>query len=207
LKELRHAHLRADFGSYLQEALLADHFLTRGHSVAKGKAAGNGRNPDLDVVTADFTVTVEVYSPRSWQWRKDWLDDVVDAFKYADIPYAYSVTIDVVVHGMPMDTELLQDVILDTGEDVLTRITSDLMKLDDSAASTTRTYDHRGGELTTRSNSPAWRRLARASGVGSRCRRRSRSFGRTRNSQTCSERSGRKPRSGRPSGGRASCAG
>lgn len=82
LKELREAKLRGEFGSYLQEALLADHFLTRGLRVSKGHR-GNGRNPDLEIVADDFSVTVEAYSPRSWQWRKDWLDDVTDTLKYS----------------------------------------------------------------------------------------------------------------------------
>jgi hypothetical protein len=69
LKELREAKLRGEFGSYLQEALLANHFLTRGLRVSKGRR-GNGRNPDLEIVADDFSVTVEAYSPRSWQWRK-----------------------------------------------------------------------------------------------------------------------------------------
>lgn len=110
LKELRSANLRGEFGSYLQEALLADHFLTRGHSVSKGRA-GNGRNPDLEVATTDFTATVEVYSPRSWQWWRDWLDDVVDTLRYAYVPYAYGATVDVVVHGNPVPTELLEEMI------------------------------------------------------------------------------------------------
>lgn len=148
LKELRNANLRGDFGSYLQEALLADHFLTRGLAVSKGQA-GNGRNPDLEIVASDFTATVEVYSPRSWQWRKDWLDDVVDTLKYADIPYAYSVSVDVLVHGIPVDTELLEKMILDTGRDVLTRLTTDLGNIDETVAGETWMYDHQGGEITT----------------------------------------------------------
>lgn len=148
LKELRNANLRGNFGSYLQEALLADHFLTRGLAVSKGQA-GNGRNPDLEVVAGDFTATVEVYSPRSWQWRKDWLADVVDALKYADIPYAYNATVDVIVHGIPVDTELLEKMILDTGRDVLALLAADLAALDEAAAGVTWTYDHQGGELTT----------------------------------------------------------
>jgi hypothetical protein len=148
LKELRNANLRGDFGSYLQEALLADHFLTRGLGVSKGKA-GNDRNPDLEIVASDFTATVEVYSPRSWQWRKDWLDDVVDTVKYADIPYAYNASVDVVVHGIPVDTEPLERMILDTGRDVLTRLTTDLGNLDETVAGATWTYDHQRGEITT----------------------------------------------------------
>jgi hypothetical protein len=148
LKELRNANQRGEFGSYLQEALLADHFMTRGLSVAKGHAA-NGRNPDLEVAAADFTATVEVYSPRSWQWRKDWLGDVVDTLKYADIPYAYSASVDVAVHGSPVDTELLENMILDTGGAVMTRMTTDLGNLEESTAGATWRYDHSRGDLTT----------------------------------------------------------
>ena len=148
LKELRNANLRGDFGSYLQEALLADHFLTRGLAVSKGQA-GHGRNPDLEIVANDFTATVEVYSPRSWQWRKDWLDDVVDTLKYADIPYAYNASVDVVVHGIPVDTELLEKMILDTGRGVLARLTTDLGNVDESAAGSTWTYEHQHRAITT----------------------------------------------------------
>jgi hypothetical protein len=148
LKELRNANLRGDFGSYLQEALLADHFLTRGLAVSKGQAR-NDRNPDLEIVASDFTATVEVYSPRSWQWRKDWLDDVVDTLKYADIPYAYNASVDVVVYGIPVDTDSLETMILDTGRDVLTRLTTDLGSLDETVAGATWTYDHQRGEITT----------------------------------------------------------
>lgn len=148
LKELRQANLRGEFGSYLQEALLADHLLQRGFSVSKG-LAGEGRNPDLEVDADDFSVTVEVYSPRSWQWRKDWLSDVVDTLKNADIPYAYGATVDVVIHGIPVDAELLEDMILRTGRDVLHRITSDLTHLDQSASGSQLEYEHEGGEMTT----------------------------------------------------------
>jgi hypothetical protein len=148
LKELRNANLRGHFGSYLQEALLADHFLTRGLAVSKGQA-GNGRNADLEIVASDFTATVEVYSPRSWQWRKDWLDDVVATLKYADISYAYNASVDVVVHGIPIDTELLEKMILDTGRDVLTQLTTDLGNLDETVAGATWTYEHQRGEITT----------------------------------------------------------
>jgi hypothetical protein len=148
LKELRNANLRGDFGSYLQEALLADHFLSRGLAVSKGQA-GHGRNPDLEVVASGFTATVEVYSPRSWQWRKDWLDDVVDTLKYADIAYAYNASVDVVVHGIPVDTELLEKMILDTGRGVLSRLTADLGNLDERVDGATWSYDHQRGEITT----------------------------------------------------------
>lgn len=148
LKELRSANLPGEFGSYLQEALLADQFLTRGLAVSKGQA-GNGPIPDLEIVANDFTATVEVYSPRSWQWRNDWLADVGDTLKYADIPYAYKASVDVVVHGIPVDTELLEKMILDTGRDVLARLTTDLGNLDETVAGATWTYEHRGGEITT----------------------------------------------------------
>jgi hypothetical protein len=148
LKELRKAKFRGEFGSYLQEALLADHFLTRGLRVSKGRR-GNGRNPDLEIVADDFSVTVEAYSPRSWQWRKDWLDDVTDTLKYADIPYAYRATVDVEVHGIPVDVELLEDMILRTGRDVLQRLTADLDTLDEAATGVTWRYEHHSGEMTT----------------------------------------------------------
>src|SRR4051794_33139117 len=80
LKELRNAELRGQFGSFLAETSLADHFLRRGLRVAKG-SAGDGRNPDLEVVAPDLSATVEVYSPRSWKAREDWVQDVVDALK------------------------------------------------------------------------------------------------------------------------------
>jgi hypothetical protein len=147
LRELRTANLRGEFGSYLQEALLADHFLSRGLAVSKGHA--KGRNPDLEVVAGDFSLTIEVYSPRSWQWRKDWLADVVDTVKYADIPYAYSASVDVVVEGIPLDAELLEKIILDTGREVLTQITNDLAHLEETSAGSTWSYDHAGREIRT----------------------------------------------------------
>jgi hypothetical protein len=148
LKELRVAKLRGEFGSYLQEALLADHFLTRELKVSKGRA-GKGRNPDLEVVASDFSVTVEVYSPRSWQWRRDWLQDVIDTVKNADIPYAYDAMVDVVVSGIPATVDLVEDLILRTGRDVLHRLSGDLETLDETASGSTREYHHRGDEMTT----------------------------------------------------------
>lgn len=80
--ELCNANLRGQFGSYLQEVMLADHFLSRGLTIRKGER-GNGRNPDLEVAADGFDATIEVYSPRSWQWREDWLGDVRDTLKLA----------------------------------------------------------------------------------------------------------------------------
>jgi hypothetical protein len=109
---------------------------------------GNGRNPDLEVVSDEISLTVEVYSPRSWQWRKDWLDDVVDTLKYADISYAYRATVDVAVDGIP-DVELLEDMIRRTGRDVLQRLTADLEALHEAATGVTWRYEHQGGKMTT----------------------------------------------------------
>ena len=148
LKELREAKLRGEFGSHLAEVLLADHFLARGLVIAKRSSRG-GKNPDLDVDADDFTATVEVYSPRSWHWREDWLDDVRDTLKNADIPYAYAANVDVVVAGTPLHADLLEDMILRTGRDVLGRLHSDLGELDVKTAGTTWRYDHHGEELVT----------------------------------------------------------
>jgi hypothetical protein len=148
LKELREAKLRGEFGSLLAEMLLADHFLQRGLTVSK-RSTGNGKNPDLEVGAVGFSATIEVYSPRSWQWRKDWLEDVRDALKNADIPYAYTAIVDVVVHGAPAAVDLIDDIILRTGQEVLGRLAADLETLHDGAAGSTLTYDHQGGEMTT----------------------------------------------------------
>jgi hypothetical protein len=148
VEELCKANLRGQFGSYLQEAMLADHFLSRGLTVTKAQP-GTGRNPDLEVGADGFDATVEVYSPRSWQWREDWLDDVRDTVKYADVPYAFTAAVDVVVHGLPVDADLLEAMLLDTGREVLRRITADLAMLDETTSGTTWTYAHQGGELTT----------------------------------------------------------
>jgi hypothetical protein len=148
LKELREAKLRGEFGSLLAEVLLADHFLSRGLAVSK-RSPRVGKNPDLEVAAEGFTATVEVYSPRSWHWREDWLDDVRDALKNADIPYAFAATVDIVVTGLPMHADLLEDMILCTGQDVLRRVQADLASLDESAADAVWRYEHEGGEITT----------------------------------------------------------
>lgn len=148
LKELREAKRRGEFGSLLAEVLLADHFLSRGLTVSK-RSSRAGKNPDLDVTADGFTATIEVYSPRSWHWREDWLDDVRDTLKNADVPYAYAATVDIVVNGLPVDADLLEDMILRTGQDVLGRMQADLPTLDENAAGTVWRYEHEGGEMTT----------------------------------------------------------
>ena len=148
LKELRRAEFRGEFGSFLAEVLLADHFLQRGFAVSKG-SAGNGRNADLEVVGANLSATVEVYSPRSWQAREDWIQDVVDTLKNADIPFEYAASVKVDTGGIPMTGDLLEDMILRTGRNVLTQIASDLATLDETIAGTTWTYQHQSVEMTT----------------------------------------------------------
>lgn len=91
LKELRNEKDRGNFGSFLAEALHADHFLQRGLAVARG--AGDVGKPDLEVAAEEFTATVEVYSPRNWQARGDWVGNVIDALKNADVPYEYAATV------------------------------------------------------------------------------------------------------------------
>lgn len=60
LKELRNERDRGNFGSFLAEALHADHFLQRGLAVSRG--SGSGGKPDLEVEADDLTATVKVYS-------------------------------------------------------------------------------------------------------------------------------------------------
>ena len=149
LKELREAKLRGEFGSHLADALLADHFLARGLAVSKRSSRKGDKNPDLDIGAADFTATVEVYSPRGWHWRDDWLNDVRDALKNADIPYAFMATVDVAVPGIPAHADLVEDMLLRTGGDVLRRLEADLSDLDAGAAGSTWRYEHQGGEPIT----------------------------------------------------------
>jgi hypothetical protein len=73
----------------------------------------------------------------------------MDTLKYADIPYAYRATVDVEVHGIPVDVELLEDMILRTGRDVMQRLTDDLAALDEAATPVTWRYEHQSGEMTT----------------------------------------------------------
>jgi hypothetical protein len=148
LKEIREAKLRGDFGSLLAEVLLADHFLTRGAIVSK-RSSRAGKNPDLEVAAEGFAATVEVYSPRSWRWREDWLDDVRDTLKNADIPYAFAATVDIAVNGPPVDADLLEDMILRTGQDVLQRLATELAALDENQARAVWRYEHSGGEMST----------------------------------------------------------
>ena len=88
LKELRNEEDRGNFGSFLVEARLADHFLGRGLGVSRG--SGDGGKPDLEVMAPGFTASVEVYSPRNWQARGDWVGNVIDKLKNADVPYEFS---------------------------------------------------------------------------------------------------------------------
>ncbi len=148
LKELREAKRRAEFGSLLAEVLVADHFLSRGLAVSPRSSRGS-KNPDLDLAADGFTAAVEVYSPRSWHWREDWLEDVSDTLKYADIAYAFAATVDVVVKGVPVHADLLEDMILRTGQDVLRRLEAGLDTLDENAAGAVWRYEHQGGEMTT----------------------------------------------------------
>jgi hypothetical protein len=148
LKELREARLRGEFGSLLAEVLLADHFLSRDLAVSKRSSRG-GKNPDLEVGAEGLAATIEVYSPRSWHWREDWIDDVRDAVKNADIPYAYTATVDIAVNESPVHADLLEDMILRTGQDVLRRVREDLAGLDESATATKRDYEHTGSEMIT----------------------------------------------------------
>jgi hypothetical protein len=127
----------------------SQHFLT----LLRAQFASEGQPPLVAGRSAKIPRTYQwqlpPYSPRSWQWRKDWLDDVVDTVKYADVPYAYDASVDVVVHGIPVDTELLEKMILDTGRDVLTRLTTDFGNLDETVAGATWTYEHQRGAITT----------------------------------------------------------
>jgi hypothetical protein len=149
LKELRGSTMRGEFGSHLADALLIDHFLSRGLTPAKTSSRQGGKNPDVDLRSNGFTATVEVYSPRGWQWRDDWLGDVTDTLKNADIAYEYAATMNVAVVGLPADVDLVEDMILRTGADVLRRLRCDLATLDETATGSTWRYEHIGGELVT----------------------------------------------------------
>lgn len=146
LKNLLAAKSRGEFGSLLAEVLLADHFLSRGLTVS-GHSSPNGKNPDLEVAAAGFTATVEVYSPRSWHWREDWLDDVRDTLKNADIPFAFVATVGVA--GPPVHADLLQDTIVRTGQDVLRRLQVDLDSVEETEVGAVWRYEHEGSEMST----------------------------------------------------------
>jgi hypothetical protein len=148
LKELRNAELRGQFGSFLAETLLADHFLRRDLRVSKGWAA-NGPNADLEVVGAEFSATVEVYSPQSWKAREDWVQDVVDTLKNADVPFEYAASVTVDTGAIPMTPGLFDDAILRTGRAVLDRLETDLKSIDEASAGATRAYTHEGGAIRT----------------------------------------------------------
>jgi hypothetical protein len=145
MKELRNEVDRGNFGSFLAEALLADHFFQRGLTVARGGKTGK---PDLEVGAADFTATVEVYSPRNWQARGDWLGNVVDALKNADVPYEYAASVSVST-AVPMHSDDIEAIIIETGVGVLEGLKNDIATLSVGAAGTTWIYDHAGKPMTT----------------------------------------------------------
>ena len=145
LKELRNEVDRGNFGSFLAEALVADHFLQRGLTVSRGGKTGK---PDLEIGAGDFTATVEVYSPRNWQARGDWLGHVIDALKNADIPYEYAASVSVST-AMPMHSDDVEAIINETGAGLLQRLSDDIAGLTASASGTTWTYDHASKPMTT----------------------------------------------------------
>jgi hypothetical protein len=145
LKELRNEVDRGNFGSFLAEALVADHFLERGLSVSRGGKTGK---PDLEIGATDFTATVEIFSPWNWQARGDWLGDVIDALKNADVPYEYAASVSVST-GLPMHSDVVEATINETGPAVLQQLNDDIAGLTASATGTTWTYDHAGTPMTT----------------------------------------------------------
>lgn len=146
LKELRNEVDRGNFGSFLAEALIADHLLQRGLAVSRG--TGETGKPDLEISASDFTATVEVYSPRNWQARGDWVGNVIDALKNADIPYEYAASVSMST-GLPMHSDDIEAIINQTGADVLRRLKDDIATLTTGAAGTTWIYDHGGKPTTT----------------------------------------------------------
>ncbi len=145
LKELRNEKDRGNFGSFLAEALLADHF-QRGLAVSRG--SGNGGKPDLEIAASDFTATVEVYSPRNWQARGDWVGNVIDALKNADVPYEYAATASMSV-GVPMHSDDVETIINQTGAAVLRQLDYDIACLTASAAGSRWVYAHGDTPMTT----------------------------------------------------------
>jgi hypothetical protein len=147
LKELRNENNRGNFGSFLAEALLADHLLERGVVVSRG-SSGHGVKPDLEVGASNYTATLEVYSPRNWQARGDWVGNLIDSLKNADVPYEYaaavSVSLEVSIHSD--DVEAIID---ETGAEVLRQLQEDISSMAASSAGSKWVYLHDGGPMTT----------------------------------------------------------
>jgi hypothetical protein len=146
MKELRNEVDRSNFGSFLAEALLADHLLQRGLTVSRG--VGKTGKPDLEIDASGFSATVDVYSPRNWQAREDWLGNVVDALKNADVPYEYAANVSVGT-ALPMHSDDIEAIITETGAGVLKGLKNDIATLTVGAAGTTWIYDHARTPMTT----------------------------------------------------------
>jgi hypothetical protein len=146
LKELRNENDRGNFGSFLAEALHGDHFLLRGLAVTRGR--GGGSKPDLEVRADDFSATVEVYSPRNWQARGDWVGNVIDTLKNADVPYEYAATVSMNLDA-PMHSDGVETIINQTGASVLESLSDDITAVTASAVGTTWTYAHSDAPMTT----------------------------------------------------------
>jgi hypothetical protein len=147
LKELRAERDRGNFGSFLAEALVADHLLRRGLAVSRGRGT-SGSKPDLEVTARGFTATVEVYSPRNWQARGDWVGTVIDKLKNADVPYEYTASVSMNAE-VPMHSDELEKIIDATGAGVLRRLDEDIAVLTASTAGKTWIYDHDGAPMST----------------------------------------------------------
>src|ERR1035437_1950435 len=81
---------RAEFASAISELAVAEHFLLRGFEV-KGLDAQKGQDsvPDLLIEKQGVQALVEVYTPREWLGLDDLEQDVIDAMKNLDVPFAY----------------------------------------------------------------------------------------------------------------------
>jgi hypothetical protein len=146
-KELRNVRLSSEFGSFLAEALAADHLLVRGVRVTKPTQSGK---PDLELTKDDFTASVEVYSPRSWQARDDWIRDLSDSLKNADISFDFWATVE--VSGIT-SADALEDVIHRTGAGVLDELASDITGLSVDSEGQILRYRHEPSDLQRRSSS------------------------------------------------------